>query len=143
MSRPFVRSLTALAAVATLACSDSLAPEDIVGTWDATSMVFTRVAAPSTSVNFIAMGVDVELVFASGGVVTLTFTEGMDTETDTGTWTLDGESITLTFDGDPATGTVTLDGDTLTVNLATGVEYDFDDDGTDEAATLRIVMTRR
>jgi hypothetical protein len=46
-------------------------------------------------------------------------------------------------DGDPASGTIDQNGDTVTINLDTGVEFDFDEDGAYDDATLRIVMTRQ
>ena len=54
----------------------------------------------------------------------------------------DGSSIVINIEGDPASGTIGRGGNRLTIVLTTGVEFDFDDDGTDEPATLRLVLER-
>lgn len=142
MHRPFFRTLVTLAGVASLACGDSLAPEDIAGTYEATTMVFTSQADPNTSADVLAAGYSFAIEFNSDGTLETTFTIGGSTDTDSGTYVIDGDAITINTDGDPASGTIDRSGDTLTIVLTTGVEYDFDDDGSDEPATLRLIVER-
>jgi hypothetical protein len=51
-------------------------------------------------------------------------------------------SITLDEETDPSTCTVEPSGNTLTIRVTNGPEFDFDDDGTDEPATVLMVLTR-
>jgi hypothetical protein len=142
MHRSFVRTAVAIAAVAALACGDSLAPEDIAGTYEATTMVFSSQADPNTTADVLAAGYSFTIQFNADGTLETTFTIGGSTDTDSGTYVIDGNDITLNIDGDPASGTIDRSGDTLTIDLTTGVEFDFDDDGTDDPATLRLVVER-
>ncbi len=142
MSRSLVRTTLALALVVSTACSESLAPDDIVGTYDATTMVFTSVADPNTTADVLAMGYTFTIQFNANGTLSTAFTLGGSTDTDSGTYMIDGSNFTLTIGGDPSTGTISKSGDRLTIMLMTGVEFDFNDDGTDEPATLRLVVER-
>lgn len=143
MSRSLTLALAGSLLLGSAACSDSLAPEDVAGTWDATSLVFTSVAAPATnSGNLIAAGFSLSLTLNASGTASVTIDDGTGPTTDTGTFTIDGSDLTLTLGGDPSTGTIELNGNTLTVRLTTGVDFDFDDDGVDEAATAVIVLSR-
>jgi hypothetical protein len=142
MQRSSSRILMLLGTVAAVACGDAVAPEDIAGTWNATSLVFTNTADPSETFDAVAAGVDLSITFGSGSAVSLTITEGGFTETENGTYTLDGSDISLTLGGDVSSGSVNLSGTTLTLTLTTGVEFDFDDDGTDEPARLAAVLTK-
>lgn len=125
------------------ACSDStgVQPEDLAGTWSATKMEFTNTANTSQKVDAIQLGVSFTMTINSDGTVSSVFTMGGSTDTDTGSISVTGNAVTLNLDG-PATGTLERNGDTLTVNLTTGVEWDFDDDGTDEDVTLLLVLTK-
>jgi hypothetical protein len=142
MHQPFMRAVVAAAAVFTLACGDSLAPEDIAGTYEATTMVFTSQADPNTTSDVLAAGYSFTIQFNANGTLETTFAIGGSTDTDSGTYAIDGNDITLDIDGDPATGTIDRSGETLTIVLTTGVEFDFDDNGVDEPATLRLVVER-
>jgi flagellar basal body rod protein FlgF len=143
MSRSLALALAGATLLGGAACSDSLAPADVAGTWDATSVVFTSVANPSTnSGNLILLGASLSMTLNANGSASVTTDDGTGPSTDTGTFAIDGSTFTLTLGGDVSTGTIELSGDTLTVRITTGVEFDFDDDGTDEAATAVIVLTR-
>ena len=148
-----LRTLSASLLVAALAvaCSDSDGPtggaedvDDLVGTWNATVMVFTNTADNTQTFDAIAEGASLTLTIASDGRYTFDIDfPGEGPETDTGTFTLSGSNITITSDNpqDPAeTMGYTLSGNTLT--LLGDDTFDFDEDGTDEAATMRIVLTR-
>jgi hypothetical protein len=126
-------------AVGLAACSDSTSPEELAGTYDVTVMEFTNADDTSEKVDVVDLGAVIEVTITAAGAFTL----DVDGVPETGTITIDGDNVTITLEGDPSTGTIDQNGDTVTINLATGVSYDFDDDGTDEDATLRIVMTRQ
>jgi hypothetical protein len=124
------------------ACSDSLAPADVAGTWDATSVVFTSVADPSTnSGNLITQGASLSITLAEDGSASLTQDDGSGPSTDTGTYTINGSDFTLTLGSDTSTGTIDLNGDTLTIHINTGVQYSFGG-GAEEDATLVVILTR-
>jgi hypothetical protein len=134
------RVLALMGLAAGLACGDAVAPEDVVGDWTATSFVFTSVADPNESVDVIAAGGSLSVTFDADGTYAIAYTFGGSSDTDGGTYTIDGSDITL-GGIDPVSGTIELSGDTMTLELLGG-EFDFDDDGTDDPATIRIVLTR-
>ena len=143
MSRSLAATLAGAALLGGLACSDSVAPAEVVGTWNATSVVFTSVASPSTnSGNLILQGFSLSITFGADGSASLTSDDGSGPSTDTGTFAISGSNLTLTLNGDTSTGTIELNGDTLTVRIITGAEFDFNGDGTDEVATVVVVLTR-
>lgn len=143
MSRSLAVALGGATLLVGAACSDSLAPADVAGTWDATSVVFTSVADPSTnSGNVILAGASLSITLGENGSASLTIDDGSGPDTQTGTFSIDGSDLTLTLNGDVSTGTIELNGDTLTVRINTGAQFDFDNDGTDEDATLVVILTR-
>lgn len=134
-----------LALPALLACESAgitTEPADLAGTWTAESFVFTSVADPTVSSDLIAQGGSATLTITAQGGTTLTTELMGSTDSDTGTLTVDGELLTMEFGGDLASGTIHRDGDRLTILLTTGVEFDVDGDGSDEAATFRGVFRR-
>ena len=138
-------SALALGAAIAVGCGDStgVQPDDLAGTWNATSVTFTSVANSSTSVEVIGLGATLTIVIQSNGSVSLAFNvPGETPSTDTGTLSVSGSDFTLVIDGDTSTGTITRNGDVVTLSIQTGVEFDFDDDGTDEAATAVIVLQK-
>ncbi|MGD8277612.1 MAG: hypothetical protein PVH00_06275 [Gemmatimonadota bacterium] len=126
-----------------LACADATGPSHgLAGTWDAFSAVVTNPADPAETADLVADGWSLRLVIEPTGAVEFAATFAGQTTHETGTFATDGTDVTLTLDGDPATGTYRLRGDTLTLDLLTGVEWDFEGDGLDEPASLRIVFRR-
>jgi hypothetical protein len=121
------------------ACSDSTSPEELAGTYDVTVFEFTNPDSTAEKVDLVDEGAVIEITISAAGA----FTIDVDGDTETGTITIDGNDVTITVGGDAATGTIDQNGDTVTITLDTGVEFDFDGDGTDDPATLRIVMTRQ
>jgi flagellar basal body rod protein FlgF len=143
MSRSLAIALTGAVLLGGAACGDSLAPADVAGTWNATSAVFTSVADPSTnSGNVIAQGASLSITLGENGSASLTIDDGSGPDTQSGTFSIDGSNLTLTLDGDVSTGTIELNGDTLTVRITNGPQFDFDNDGTDEDATVVVILTR-
>jgi len=121
------------------ACSDSTSPDELAGTYDATVFEFTNVEDTDQQVDVVDLGAAVEITITAAGAFTL----DVDGDVETGTIAIDGDEVTITIGGDASTGTIDQNGDTVTINLDTGISFDFDEDGTDEDATLRVVMTRQ
>jgi hypothetical protein len=128
---------TTLLAAGLAACSDSTSPADLAGTYDVTVFEFTNADNTTEKVDVVDLGAAIEITITAGGA----FTIDVDGETETGTIEIDGSDVTVTIGGDPATGTINQNGSTVTLNFDTGTEFDFDEDGTDDPATLRVVMT--
>lgn len=93
-------------------------------------------ANPTLSFEVIAAGGSLVLVIQSNGSITITSTEpNGGVETDNGTMEVDGSNVTWTIDGDVSSGTISRTENTLTLNLTSGAEFDFNDDGVEEDAT--------
>ena len=128
-----------LLAVGLAACSDSTSPDELAGTYDVTVFEFTNADSVAQKVDVVDLGADIEITITAAGA----FTVDVDGDVETGTIAIDGDEVTITIGGDASTGTIDQNGDTVTINLDTGITFDFDEDGTDEDATLRVVMTRQ
>jgi len=115
---------------------------DLAGNYTATKLEFVSVADPSDKFEAIAAGITVDLVITSGGDYTITVhSPGDPDDVTTGTVVLDGNKITLD-NSDPTSGTFTLDGNKFTLHITTGAEFDFDNNGTDDPATVNAVFLR-
>jgi hypothetical protein len=112
---------------------------DLAGTWDATVFRYTSTSDPSTTVDMVA----------DEGLA-ITFTVGLDSRffitVESLGWTsttdellLDGNQM-LTRNDDASAFVFALEGDTWSFSGLD--EYDFDQDGTPESATLEVVLTR-
>ena len=135
--------ISALALMLATACGDAtgLEPADLQGIWEANSMVFTSTADPTLTVDLIAEGATLELQLAADGMFLWTLTEvGAAPATSTGAYSVVGSTLTLTAAGSSKAFTITRDGNNMT--LTANDEYDFDEDSVDEAASLRITLTR-
>ncbi len=146
-----------LAITLTVGCGDSSEPEvvtiaDLVGSWTATSMLFTSQANPSLMLDLINpfVGGHLSITIAADGSFQGTFRESSQAaeESVSGTIAIQGNTITITFvqglDED-VSGTFTLVGDVLTVS-GTFQEFDFTPtDGVDdpEPADLVLVLQRQ
>ena len=115
----------------------------LVGTWSAVTFTFTNDANPAQSVEMISLGVTMSLTIRDDATFTVTQSHPeYGTEVINGTWTADEDSLYINETGSPTVGMAySLSGDQLTIER-TGEEFDFDDDGTAEAATLTIVLDR-
>ena len=136
-------AISALALILMTACGDAtgLEPADLQGTWTANSMVFTSTADPTVTVDLIVEGATLSLALAADGMFLWTFTElGAAAETSTGAYSVVGSTLTLAETGSLKRFAITRDGNNMT--LTANDEYDFDEDGLDEAAMLRITLTR-
>jgi hypothetical protein len=141
MMRTGRRILAAVVVAGAVACGDStgITPEDLAGTWEATEMVFTNQANTSESVDLIELGASLTVTVNASGTVSTVFDDGQGgTDSDSGTMSVDGSTITIgsdTYEADRS-------GDELTLTDATS-EFDFDEDGSDDAATLVIRLVRQ
>lgn len=127
-------------ALAVAACSDStgITVEDLVGTWEATEIVFTSTADPSESVDAIDLEASLTVTINSAGTVTTVFDNGQGgTDTDSGTLSVDGSTLTIGSD----TFEAERSGDVLTLTGA--VDFDFDEDGSDDPATVVVRLERQ
>lgn len=126
--------------VAVAACGDStgITVEDLVGTWEATEIVFTNSANTSESVDVIDLGASLTVTINSAGTVSTVFDDGQGgTDSDSGTLSVDGSTLTVggdTFAAERSGNVLILTGED---------QWDFDEDGTDDPATLTIRLVRQ
>ncbi len=141
-------TISALALILIAGCGDDdgvgVEPDDIAGTWTATSMLFTSTADPTVTADLVVDDMAVlTIVFGSNGSYTFTFVfppDPTEDEIEIGTFTVSGTTMTITPTGGTAESfTIDRDGDTMT--LTDDDDYDFGS-GTDELATLVITLTR-
>jgi len=140
----------ALFVAVAVGCSDSdnstgpASPSDFVGDWLASSYVVTNIANTSQSEDLTALGMTLSITFTettySG---TANFT-GEATETFSGTYTIEGNQLTLNETGQVETDTMTyaLVGDTMTLS-GLDEQYDFDGDGVEDPASFVMVLARQ
>ena len=140
----------ALLLAVAVGCSDSdnstgpASPSDFVGDWLASSYVVTNIANTSQSEDLTALGMTLSITFTettySG---TANFT-GEATETFSGTYTIEGNQLTLNETGKLETDTMTytLVGDTMTLS-GLDDQYDFDGDGVEDPASFVMVLQRQ
>ena len=142
-----------MALILTAACTDatgvetSVEPDDLASTWTATSLVFTSVEDNTASEDEVAAGAVVTLVLRADGTYTFSFVFGDEIENETGTYTVSGNTITVTSLTpealDPETMAIVRDGDTMTLTLDDIYDFTPDDNvNNEEPATMVIVLTR-
>jgi len=142
---PPTRSLATLTAVlAALACGDATGvdPDELAGTWRATTAIATNPADSSQSDDILALGLSVTFIIEASGRIETRFELQDIVSSDTGTLTVTDGEFAIFIDGQRSTGTISRRDDTLTMDIITGVEWDFGPDGLDEPATLFLVMRR-
>ena len=143
-------AISTLALILMIACTDStgvetsVEPDDLAGTWTATSMVLTSVADNTLSIDLVAEeGANVTLVLGADGTYTFTFVSDVEpTENETGTYTVSGSTLTIhptdSTEG-PETFTISRTGDTMTLTGAD--DHDFTP-GQWVDVTMVITLTR-
>ena len=130
------------------ACSDStgLDPDDIAGTWVASVWVFTNPANTSQTADIMALGGSFMLVLNADGTFTSTIQEPGDDlpDVDTGTYEVVGSLITIaeSGQGSPTGFQAVRNGDSMTLTTS-GEDFDWDDDGQDDPASMRLVLNRQ
>lgn len=130
-----------------VACSEStgVSVDDLAGTWSATQFLFTNPANAAQTYDMIAAGGSLSLTVQPNGDYSATMTvPGNAPEAFTGTISVEGDILTLAESGhgSPTPYNASRSGNTLT--LTTDDElFDFDEDGTEELASLRLVLVRQ
>ena len=130
---------------AVIACGDStgVEPDDIAGTWTATSLTATNPENSSEFFDLIAMGGSLTITFRTDGTYTATEVIGGVTETDSGTYTVSGTTLTVVSPGaSPLAINAVRDGDMMTLRWTEEDDEDWDDNGTDDPSDFEIVLTR-
>ena len=123
------------------ACGDStgVTVQDLEGTWNATLYQYTDNANAAQQVDLIAQGASFEMTVTAGGTASTLFDDGQGgTSSDSGTLSADETTLTIAGNAFEAQRS----GDVLTLTDETNA-YDFDDNGSDESATLVIRLTRQ
>lgn len=121
---------------------------DLVGTWEASGMVFTSLDNPSDSVDVIQAGVTFTLTISGDGTYEMAMTEPSDSgpveSTELGIYTsLEGLLWVVPNADRLLLLEYSVNGDTATFFHARNEEFDFNDDGMDEPATMTIHLTRQ
>lgn len=135
----------ALLLLVALACGDDGGTgtdgDNLVGTWVATSALFTSVAEPAVTADPVEDGdVSLTLVVRADGTITITTLQGGVAEVDDGTIDVTGSMVAIDLAGDTTSGTIDLDDDRLELLLTSNTSFDFGSG--EEAATLRLVFVR-
>ena len=137
----------ALLASVAIGCSDSsgpATPADLVGQWIASTYTVTSVANTSLSAELIGMGMTTSITFTETTYAGLATFPGEPEEIFSGTYTIEGQQLTLneTGQGSPEIMTYILSGSTLTLSGA-DEEWDFAGDGQNDPVTFVMVMNKQ
>ncbi len=140
-------SLLALMTPVLIGCGDAtgLDPVELAGTWSALEYRFTNPANTSQTVELIALGGSLSIVIRADSTYTATIQEPGDApETRSGTVEIQGDTLTISESGQgsPTPYMARRSGDTLTMTTS-DEDFDFDQDGTDDPADVRIVLVRQ
>ena len=148
-----IRNLTisALAVMLMAGCTDSeltgVEPDDLAGTWMATSLVFSSDEGDLVSEDEVDAGAVVTLVLLANGTYTFSFVFGDEIENETGTYTVSGNTITVTpltpEALDPETMDIVRDGDTMTLTMDDHYDFTPDDEVDDEEAAMMVIVFTR
>lgn len=125
---------------------------DLIGSWEATSMVFTSIADPATSVDVIQeYGAAFTLQSNADGTYAVEFTypdeNGTYTETESGVYT-SIEGLLWVYDSDSVDPELVLlfydvDGSTATLAHTIDEEFDFNNDGIAGPAIMTIELAKQ
>ena len=138
----------AMALILMSACTEGagvgLEPDDLAGSWVASSMVFTSVANNELSVDIVVdESAVVTLVLGDDGSYSFSFVSSVETEEESGTYSVSGSTLTINTMLpevlDPESMTISRDGDSMTLTMAD--TFDFVD-GQEVDATLVITLAR-
>lgn len=118
---------------------------DIAGNWEATSAFFSFAGTgPVVETDVVADGGSVSLSIQNNGRFTLIVNvPGRATETTTGQLGFDEDLLTVSYDEDPGEFEYfSIQNTTNTLSISGPAEFDFDGDGTDEAAIVALDFVR-
>ena len=130
-----------------LDCGPSYCISDLAGTWNATALTFTECNGPGF-IDLIAEGGSASIVIQTSGRFTLTINYPEGTEVFTGKMYFeDGRFYSIQFDDDPPNDPTyfgdTLSGNTFSLNGGPETaEFDFDEDGNEECASVDLTFVR-
>lgn len=135
-----------LVALFAMACGDAtgISPDQLAGTWTATSFVFTNQTNATESVDMIALGASFALTIRADGTFTTTLVEPDGTgDVDSGTVDVTESILTIadSGQGSPTAYNAVRRGDDMTLTTS-DEDFDFDGDGSDDLADLRIELHR-
>ncbi len=87
---------SALSLIMATACSDSTGVEtaDLLGEWEAQSMVISSVEDPSMTVDLMELGASVNITFGEEATYSVIESEGDGYEDESGTYTVSGHILT-------------------------------------------------
>jgi len=123
----------------------TLSISDIAGNWTATQAVFSRAAAgPVLNVDLLAAGATVTLGIQTNGRFTLTATlPGEAPDVTTGQLGFDEDVLVVIDDDDPGDfERFSITASATTLSIQGPSTFDFDGDGTEEAAVLVLDFVR-
>lgn len=139
------RTLGVMLVPAAVACTDPTEVADLVGTWNATVVEFTNLANTAEKYELIGDGGSLTIVVEANEDYTLSILfPGEPVDVQEGTIAVVGDVLTLSESGQgsPLDFIFDLSGNTLTMTT-NDVDFDFDDQGGDEPASLRMVLHRQ
>jgi hypothetical protein len=114
-------------------------------TWVASRWTYVSTADPADSVSFTAEGVSVTLTIGATAYE-VEFNAMGQTESFSGTYTVNGSSFVISDDGSGSGASIPFSfsnaNNTLTMSDP-NTNWDFDEDGVDDPATLHMVFTRQ
>ncbi len=117
-------------------------PSEAVGTWVATSYTYVNQANSSQSYELISSGGGFTLMIQANGIFGVQYVEpGGATDSDGGTLTFSGNTVTAVTPTDVTTLTWSISGTTMTLMMSD--TFDFDNNGTEQDASVTIVLTRQ
>jgi hypothetical protein len=150
-----VRKLSGAVAVMLAAAVAGCGDEDTTGpagssllqdSWVATVWRYTNQANTSQQVELVATGVTVTLTIGASSYNIVFSMTGQPNQTISGTYTVSGSNFIVTETGssmpESIPFTFTNGNNTLSMTSSNS-DWDFDNDGTDDPATLTMVFTRQ
>lgn len=93
---------------------------DLKGAWKLTGGTALSEALGMEGMDLAAMGIDIMFKFNDDDEFVVEMSAMGVSETVTGTWEEDGDSVTMTVEGEPLTCTWDIDGDVLTLTVSEG-----------------------
>ena len=135
-----------LVALFALGCGDAtgISPDELAGTWTATSFVFSNPANAAESIDVITLGASFALTIRADSTFTTTLVEpGGEADTDSGTVDVTGSVLTVaeSGEGSPTAFSAVRAGDDMTLTTS-DESFDFDGDGIEDLSNLRIELHR-
>lgn len=123
---------------------DGVSIDDLTGSWRATHARFGVVEGPVREVDVVADGGSVSLEIRNDGRFTLTITRaGAAPDRSTGRLGFDEELLVVSFDDDPDEFEFySLQVTPTTLSIQGPATFDFDGDGTEEAADVALDFVR-